>query len=53
MSYASRIKEEEEEGEGEEDEGMTMVSSHYNCTFVKSQFQFQYVVNLRSSELNR
>ena len=32
--------------------GMTMVSPHYNSTFGKSQFQFQYVVNLRSSELN-
>ena len=27
---------------------MTMVSPHYNCTFGKSQFQFQYV---RSSKL--
>ena len=33
--------------------GMTMVSPHYNCTFGKSQFQFQYAVNLRSSKLNR
>ena len=32
---------------------MTMVSPHYNCTFGKSQFQFQYAVNLRSSRLNR
>ena len=30
-----------------------MVFPHYNCTFGKSQFQFQYVFNLRSSKLNR
>ena len=33
--------------------GMTIVSPHYNCTFGKSQFQFQYAVNLRSRRLNR
>ena len=32
--------------------GMTMVSPHYNCTFGKSLFQFQYVANLISSKLN-
>ena len=30
----------------------TMVSPHYNCTFGKSQFQFQYAVNLRSSKID-
>ena len=33
--------------------GMAMVSPHYNYTFGKSQFQFQYTLNLRSSRLNR